>query len=413
MKKYSIYPIICFCLCWLFSACSDNGEEFSDYLTPTTDSETAFSQGLSFTDAALTQSITFEAGNAWTATLEGENASSWCRVNPTKGSAGKSTISISASKNEKNESRNATLVISVGTLNKQVSITQAAKPYVAPEGLSYSPENPDADKSLTLTFKANSKSALYGYTGEVYVHIGVVSDGDWMYVPADWDKNTDKCKMTKAEEANVWTLTLSPSIRQWFNSGETPVNRLGIVIRSADGTKKGIEADSFITITDTQYKGFEPGEVKEASLPANVQEGINIIDGQTVTFVLYDKDKNGESKDYAYILGDFNNWTLANDETSQMTRDDAAGCWWITVNGLDANKEYAFQYYVGDKGGESIRIGDPYCEKILDPNNDKYIPASTYADDTTYPAKAKGIVSVFQTQKDNYSWSDFCITDSD
>ena len=153
--------------------------------------------------------------------------------------------------------------------------------------------------------------------------------------------------------------------------------------------------------------------MKKGTMPSGVQEGINIIDAQTVTFVLYDKDKNGKSKDYAYILGDFNNWTLANDETSQMNRDDAAGCWWITVNGLDTNKEYAFQYYVGDKGGESIRIGDPYCEKILDPNNDKYIQASTYADDMTYPAKAKGIVSVFQTQKDNYSWSDFSITDPD
>ena len=413
MKKYAIYPIICLCLCWLLPACSDNGEEFSDYLTPAPESQTAFSQGLSFTDAALTQSITFEAGNTWKATLEGENASSWCRVNPTQGNAGKSTISISASKNEKNESRSATLVISVGTLNKQVSITQAAKPYVAPEGLSYSPEKPDADQPITLTFKANSKSGLYGYKGNVYVHIGVVSEGDWQYVPAEWNENKDKCKMTATNEANTWQITLSPSIRQWFNSGETPVNKLGIVIRSADGTKKGIESDSFIVVTDSKYKGFEPGEMKNGTIPSGVQEGINIIDAQTVTFVLYDKDKNGKSKDYAYLLGDFNNWTLSNDETSQMTRDDAAGCWWITINGLDANKEYAFQYYVGDKGGESIRIGDPYCEKILDPNNDKYIPASTYADDMTYPAKAKGIVSVFQTQKDNYSWSDFSITDPD
>ena len=411
MKKYFIYSIICLYLCWLLPACSDNGEEFSDYLTPTPESQTAFSQGLNFTDAALTQSITFEAGNTWEATLEGENASAWCRVNPTQGNAGKSTISISASKNEKNESRSATLVISVGTVNKQVSITQAAKPYVAPEGLSYSPEKPDADQPITLTFKANSKSGLYGYKGNVYVHIGVVSEGDWQYVPAEWNENKDKCKMTATNEANTWQITLSPSIRQWFNSGETPVNKLGIVIRSEDGTMKGIESDSFIAVTDSKYKGFEPGEMKKGPMPSGVQEGINTIDPQTVTFVLYDKDKNGKSKDYAYILGDFNNWTLANDETSQMTRDDAAGCWWITVNGLDANKEYAFQYYVGDKGGESIRIGDPYCEKILDPNNDKYIPTSTYADDMTYPAKAKGIVSVFKTQKDNYSWSDFSITD--
>jgi len=413
MKKYAIYPLICLCLCWIWTACSDSEEEFSDYLTPSSGSETAFSQGISFENGSSTQTLTFEVGNAWTASIEGTDASAWCRVSPTKGNAGQNTVSVSVAQNGAEEARNATLIFSVGTLNRQVNITQAAKPYVAPDGLSWKPEAPDADQPVTLTFKATNKSALYGYTGDVYVHIGVVSDGDWLYVPADWGKNTDKCKMTKAEEANVWTLTLSPSIRQWFNSGETPVNKLGIVIRSADGSKKGIDSDSFITVTDSKYKGFEPGEVKKAALPTGVKEGINIIDNSTVTFVLYDKDKNGESKDYAYILGDFNNWTLANDETSQMNRDDAAGCWWTTVSGLDSSKEYAFQYYIGDKGGEAIRIGDPYCEKILDPNNDSYIPTSTYADNKTYPEGAKGIVSVFKTQKDTYTWSDFKMKDAD
>ena len=411
MKKQVFYSLVCLCLWWLLPACSDNEEEFADTLTPLPESEVVFGQGLRFSESSSTQTLAFETGNAWTATLNGENTSAWCRVNPIQGKAGKHTVSISVAQNGLEQERQAQLTFSVGTLSKNVSITQAAKAYVAPEGLSYSPEKPDADQPLTLTFKANSQSALYGYTGEVYVHIGVVSDGDWQYVPADWGQNIDKCKMSKTEENNTWSITLSPSIRQWFNSGETPVNKLGIVIRSADGSKKGIESDSFITVTDTKYKGFEPGAVQKANLPTGVQEGINVIDASTVTFVLYDKDKDGKSKDYAYILGDFNNWTLANDESSQMYRDDAAGCWWITVSGLNSNQEYAFQYYVGMKGGESIRIGDPYCEKILDPNNDKYIPASTYADNITYPEKAKGIVSVFKTQKDTYTWSNFSLTE--
>ena len=155
MKKYSIYPIICLCLCWLWSACSDNGEEFSDYLTPAPDSEVTFSQGLSFTDAAFTQSITFETGNTWTATLEGENASSWCRVTPTKGNAGKSTISISTNKNEKNENRNATLVISVGTLNKQIKITQAAtsKPVIEWTDVTATPDTWDGQKRANITYQ--------------------------------------------------------------------------------------------------------------------------------------------------------------------------------------------------------------------------------------------------------------------
>ena len=126
MKKNYLYPLLCLCLFWLLPACSDSEEEFTDYLTPVAGSESAFTQGLSFSESAMTQTITFEAGNTWTATLEGTDVSSWCQVNPTKGNAGKSTISISARKNDTEEQRNATLIITTGTINKRITIIQSA-----------------------------------------------------------------------------------------------------------------------------------------------------------------------------------------------------------------------------------------------------------------------------------------------
>lgn len=276
------------------------------------------------------------------------------------------------------------------------------------EGMNYSPKTPDADQPLTITFKAPTSSALFGYKGEVYIHTGVVGEGDWQYVPAEWNQNIDKCKMTKLEE-NIWSITLEPDIRQWFQSGKTPIEKLGIVIRSSDGSKKGIDIDSFVKVTDHKYQGFSPAEIKHAALPGNVEEGINVINNTTVTLVLYDKDTEGNHKDFAHVLGDFNNWELTNKEDCQMCRDDAAGCWWITLNNLNPTKEYAFQYYVGTKGGEVIRLADAYCEKILDPEHDDDIPASAYPDNKTYPKGGKGIVSVFKIQRDNYAWtvSDF------
>ena len=85
------------------------------------------------------------------------------------------------------------------------------------------------------------------------------------------------CKMTKVED-NVWSIKYTPTVRQWFNSGETAINKIGIVIRSADGTKKGVEDDYFVTVTDSKYKAFEPGAIKNATQPAGVKHGINIID---------------------------------------------------------------------------------------------------------------------------------------
>lgn len=300
-------------------------------------------------------------------------------------------------------------------------IVPAPKPNIppgeVPEGFSCS-SSPDADQPLTLTFKAPASSALYGFTGDVYLHTGVIVEGQWQFVPAGWNENIDKCKFEKdAEQENVWSITLSPSLREWFGSGTTPITQLGVIIRSADGTKKGLETDEFITVTDNLHTGFEPGEVKNQSLPAGMQYGINTdVATNSVTLVLYDKGTDGAHQDYAFVVGDFNNWTLANDETSQMYRDEAAGCWWITLNNLDPSKEYRFQYYVGTEIAGSMRLGDPYTEKILDPNNDQYIPESTYPKaDIAYPEKGIGIVSTFKISKEKYAWKnpDFKIKDPD
>ena len=278
------------------------------------------------------------------------------------------------------------------------------EPVEVPEGLSWIPEEPDADQELTIYFKAAASSALKGYTGEVYIHTGVVSEGTWLYVPAEWDENLDKCRMERIED-NTWSIKLQPSVRQWFGSGETPVQQLGVVIRSADGTKKGVEEDLFIPVKDNVYTGFQPGEVKTGTMPQGLVEGINVVDASTVTLVLYDLDKNGQRKDYAHVVGDFNQWTLSNDEHSQMTRDEQAGCWWITLTGLEPGREYAFQYYVGMKGEEPIRLADAYTTKVLDPDNDQYIPASTYNESLTYPEGGRGIVATFNTQPEQYSWA--------
>lgn len=59
-------------------------------------------------------------------------------------------------------------------------------------GINLSIETPDADQPLTITFKASPTSDLYGYVGNVYLHTGVVREGVWMYVPAEWNENIEK-----------------------------------------------------------------------------------------------------------------------------------------------------------------------------------------------------------------------------
>lgn len=279
------------------------------------------------------------------------------------------------------------------------------------------PALPNADEPITISFKAGKKSALKGYTGDVYAHIGILEYGVWSYVQAQWDENIDKCKFTPDPEVkDTWHLELGPTAREYFASGTTPLTQIGIVIRNEDGSLKGIAEDRFITVIDDKYKPFQAGEIVYASAPAACNYGINRVDNSTITFVLHDYTTSGTHRDYAYIIGDFNDWTLSNDENSQMKRDNSKQAWWITVSGLDPEKEYRFQYHLGTKSkieGENdaiIRITDPFSEKILDPHNDKWIndKYQIYPEDQmVYPEGGVDLVSCVKINRDSYPWSDF------
>ena len=131
-------------------------------------------------------------------------------------------------------------------------------------------------------------------------------------------------------------------------------------------------------------------------LPEGMQAGINYIDDNSVTLVLHDPSK---AKDFAFVIGDFNNWNI--NEEAYMKRNVNGDYYWITIDGLSPGEEYAYQYYID---GE-LTLADAYCEKVLDPWNDKYIPETTYPNLKAYPAgKTTGIVSVLETGQEKYDW---------
>ncbi len=130
-----------------------------------------------------------------------------------------------------------------------------------------------------------------------------------------------------------------------------------------------------------------------AALPSGVRDGINYISDTKVTLVLY-----APKKDFVYLIGDFNNWQTTSQYLMKRTAD--GNRYWIDIEGLTKGQEYAFQYLVNG----TLPVGDPYCEKILDSNNDKFIPSSTYPGIKTLPADVKSIASVLQTGQTPYPW---------
>ena len=134
------------------------------------------------------------------------------------------------------------------------------------------------------------------------------------------------------------------------------------------------------------------GDTETAARPANVKNGVT-VKGQEVTFVLFAPGKKS-----VVLLGDFNEYAPSN---KYMMKKDG-DYFWITVMGLEEGVEYGYQYLVDG----TIKIGDPYATKILDPWNDKWIDASVYPNLKAYPAKyTSDIVSVFELNPTKYTWT--------
>lgn len=131
------------------------------------------------------------------------------------------------------------------------------------------------------------------------------------------------------------------------------------------------------------------------TLPAAAKEGVVFINGGTSALVtLY-----APSKSNVYLIGDFSNWQTLPANQLKLAPDN--NTWWVQIDGLDPNAAYAYQFIVDG----SLKVADPYCEMVLDPNNDSFISASVYPNLKTYPTgKTTGIVSVMQANKPVYNW---------
>lgn len=152
--------------------------------------------------------------------------------------------------------------------------------------------------------------------------------------------------------------------------------------------------DGIVTVKDT-LSFFISGPSPTAPLPAGVKDGINYEPGDTsATLVLFAPGKSS-----IFVLGDFNNWSQV--ASNQMNKTADGNRFWVRITGLVPGKEYAYQYLVDG----SLKVADYNSEKVLDPDNDRFISPTSYPNLMAYPnGKTTGIVSVLQTAKPQYNW---------
>lgn len=146
------------------------------------------------------------------------------------------------------------------------------------------PELPTETGIVTLKFDATQGNAgLKDYTGDVYAHIGVITDkstsnSDWKYVVAGWTVNLPKAKLTRTA-TNLYELTISPSLRDFFAvpDGEK-IKKIAMVFRSGDQTNEGKGVGNTDIFVDVYESGVNVKINTPSTSPyiASTSESVNI-----------------------------------------------------------------------------------------------------------------------------------------
>ncbi|MCX8481828.1 MAG: alpha-amylase family glycosyl hydrolase, partial [Sediminibacterium sp.] len=350
----------------------------------------------------------------------------------------------------------------------------------------------ESSSNIVIIANANNgNKALLNFNGDVFVHIGVItnkstSNADWKHVPFTWGVANNAAKSTYLNN-NKWQFSINQNLRSFFNITDVSekILKLAILFRSTDGNTKLANSDGsdmFIPIYDDNFSvridspAFQPtyipskepiskkindtigiignankwanlslyyndslinavtnntiqaniilnktgdqkivlrgnynntffadsilfiiaGNTVLSNLPAGLQDGINYESGDTsVVLVQYAPNKKS-----MLVIGDFNNWTESANYLMNKTND--SNRYWIRITGLTPGVEYGYQFVVDG----NLKVGDMYAEKILDLWNDLYINDITYPNLKPYPTnKTTGIVSVLQTKKSPFIWT--------
>ncbi len=237
---------------------------------------------------------------------------------------------------------------------------------------------PVYDNSLAVRFSAPAFQPTYTPIPEPIIK----QVGDNIIVSAITNNTADQIK-----------ISLNGNVIQTVNNTNTIT---ASPVLSTGGTQTVLVEATQAAVTRSQTFQFFVSTI--LPLPPGVRDGINYEAGNTsVVLVL-----NAPNKNKVSVIGEFPGSNWIEQPAYLMNKTPDGNYWWLRITGLTPGTEYAFQYLVDG----TLKVGEPYAEKILDPSNDASIPAVTYPGLKPYPTGlTTGIVSIVQTAAPAYNWA--------
>ncbi len=256
---------------------------------------------------------------------------------------------------------------------------------------SITPSNFEDDTQITITFSGidsnvwNTNAPLYlwawSYDSNDLNSLNAPNNGDW----TNSESRTTPQVLTKNSN-NTYSITFTPTT--FYN--RTEIGKIGFLVKNVNGSIQSTDMETEVGAAPP------PPMVTEATLPANLKDGINFnsSDNTRATLVLY-----APGKDFVHLIGDFNDWTI--EDTYLLKKDSTKDRFWIELTGLTPQKNHLYQYVIN----RTLRIADPYSTLVLTESNDQFINAVTYPDLPTYPTgKTNHAVTVLKTGETPFTW---------
>lgn len=154
--------------------------------------------------------------------------------------------------------------------------------------ISSDPVFPLASDPVVITFNADrGDMGLKDYTGDdVYAYTGVITDqsnGAWDYVLQDsWNEIVPKAKLTRVS-ANVYTLTINPSIREFYGvPSDEAILKMAFVFRNSDpvSTRSGRDAGGADIFYDVSQEASFDIKILQPDLYTSVVNAGEVISVQ-------------------------------------------------------------------------------------------------------------------------------------
>lgn len=183
------------------------------------------------------------------------------------------------------------------------------------------PSKPAKTESFTLTFHA--KGALAGYTGDVFLHSGVVTEGlnstAWSYSVGDWGSPTSPGKMTRIA-TDTYEIEIE-SIKDYYDVPDSVnVFKIMAVFRNADGSIQEKDGTVDFQLPIQLQAGLEIREPKSNFATALVNEPFRIT------------GYNPESSDFELYVNNSLIYTQAGTKrASQLYIPSAVGEYWVKI----------------------------------------------------------------------------------